>query len=332
MALSLLGVAFAFQLCVLCVLCGERLMFKFIFNRFLQAIPVLFIIITMTFFMARLAPGGPFTQERNVAPEILEAMNEQYGLNDPWMVQYAKYLGSLMKGDLGPSFSSPGRSVNEIIAEKVPVSLQLGSLALAFSLLIGIPIGLLAAVMKNTPADYVPMTGAMVGICLPTFVVGPLLALIFGIWLGWFNVSGWFSFQDKILPAITLGLAYAAYIARLTRGGMLEILSQDYIRTARAKGVPEWKVVMKHAIKGGITPVVSYLGPAFAGLLAGSFVVETIFVIPGLGRAFVESALNRDYTLVMGTVIFYAVLLIFMNMVVDVIQVLLNPKLKFEEA
>ncbi len=307
-------------------------MFKFICNRLLQAIPVLIIIITMTFFMARLAPGGPFTQERNVSPEILEAMNEQYGLNDPWMVQYVRYLGSLLKGDLGPSFSSPGRTVNEIIADKIPVSLELGLLALTFALLVGIPVGLLAAVMKNSPADYIPMTGAMIGICLPTFVLGPLLALTFGIWLGWFNVSGWFSPSDRILPAITLALPYAAYIARLTRGGMLEILSQDYIRTARAKGVPEWKVVMKHAIKGGITPVVSYLGPAFAGLLAGSFVVETIFVIPGLGRAFVESALNRDYTLVMGTVIFYAVLLLIMNLLVDIVQVLLNPKLKFEEA
>ena len=307
-------------------------MFPFILKRILQSIPVLLVIITITFFMARLAPGGPFTQERTISPEILEAMNEQYGLNDSWPIQYFRYLGSLLRGDLGPSFSSPGRTVNEMIADKIPVSLELGVLALLFALLVGIPIGLIAAVMKNSPLDYVPMTTAMVGICLPAFVLGPLLALIFGVWLGWFNVSGWFGPSDRILPAVTLGLPYAAYIARLTRGSMLEVLSLDYIRTARAKGVQEWKIILKHAIKGGITPVISYLGPAFAGLLAGSFVVETIFVIPGLGRAFVESALNRDYTLVMGTVIFYAVILLLMNIVVDVILVILDPKLEFESA
>ncbi len=328
-------------------------MFRFILNRFLQAIPVLFVIITMTFFMARMAPGGPFTQERNVQPEIIEAMEEQYGLNDPILVQFGRYLRGIAPKrfapwriaedgyvnlhaafgiDFGPSYTSPGRTVNEIIGEKVPVSLQLGAIALLFALCVGMPAGMLAAVKRNTPLDYIPMTSAMVGICLPTFVVGPILALTFGIWLGWFNVSGWFGWQDRILPAVTLGLAYAAYIARLTRGGMLEILSQDYIRTARAKGVSEAAVVFKHAIKGGIAPVLSYLGPAFAGLLSGSFVVETIFVIPGLGRAFVESALNRDYTLVMGTVIFYGALLVLMNMIVDIVQVLLNPKLKFESA
>ncbi|MEM7012689.1 MAG: ABC transporter permease subunit [Verrucomicrobiota bacterium] len=307
-------------------------MFQFVLYRVLQAVPVLFVIITMTFFMARLAPGGPFTQERTLAPQVLDAMNEKYGLNDPWHIQYFRYLGSLMKGDLGPSFSSPGRSVNEVIANKIPVSIELGSLALIFSLVLGVPCGMIAALQRNRPLDYVPMTAAMIGICLPTFVLGPLLSLCFGVWLGWFNVSGWFDFSDRVLPAVTLGLPYAAYIARLTRGSMLGVLSLDYIRTARAKGVPERKVILKHAIRGGMTPVISYLGPAFAGLLAGSFVVEKIFVIPGLGSAFVEGAINRDYTLVMGTVIFYSVLLLVMNIVVDFVLVLLNPRLKFETA
>lgn len=325
-------------------------MLKFILIRFLQALPVLWVIITATFFMARLAPGGPFDEERNVSESIKEAMEAQYGLNDPLMIQYLRYLRDVVPKrflphrlvtaqgidlkagfgiDFGPSFSSPGNTINQIMAEKIPVSLELGGWALLFALAIGIPVGMTAALKQNSPLDYVPMTGAMIGICLPTFVVGPLLVLVFGLNLQWFDVFGWSHPRDRILPAVTLGLAYAAYIARLTRGGMLEILSQDYIRTARAKGVSETGVILRHAMKGGLSPVVSYLGPAFAGLLSGSFVVENIFTIPGLGRAFVESALNRDYTLVMGTVIFYATLLILMNLLVDCLQVLLNPKLKF---
>lgn len=328
-------------------------MLKFVLFRFLQAIPVLLVIITLTFFMARLAPGGPFDQERNVDPVIKQAMEAQYGLDDPLPVQYGRYLWKALPKkflphkffragggidleaafgmDFGPSFSSPGRSVGEIMADKIPVSLELGGWALIIALSLGVPVGMLAALRQNTTLDYLPMTGAMVGICLPTFVVGPLLVLIFGIHLQWFDVFGWNDPRDRVLPALTLGLAYAAYIARLTRGGMLEILSQDFIRTARAKGVSERAVVLKHSLKGGLAPVVSFLGPAFAGLLSGSFVVENIFTIPGLGRAFVESATNRDYTLVMGTVIFYATLLVLMNLLVDVIQVLLNPKLKFQQ-
>jgi len=327
-------------------------MSRFILIRFLQAIPVLLLIITLTFFMARLAPGGPFDEERNVSDSIKEAMQRQYGLDEPLLVQYRRYLWKALpkkfmphrlfsdeRGlnleeafgmDFGPSFSSPGKSVNEVIADKIPVSLELGAWALFFALILGIPTGMIAGLKQNTPLDHIPMTGAMIGICLPTFVIGPLLVLLFSIHFQWFDVFGWNNLRDRVLPALTLGLAYAAYIARLTRGGMLEILSQDFIRTARAKGVSETMVVLKHSIKGGLAPVISFLGPAFAGLLSGSFVVENIFTIPGLGRAFVESALNRDYTLVMGTVIFYAGLLVLMNLLVDIIQVLLNPKLKFE--
>jgi len=306
-------------------------MFKFIFQRTLQSIPVLFIIVTVTFLMVRSVPGGPFTQERQVSPQIIERMNAYYGLNDPLPVQYVNYLKNvILRGDLGPSFRNEGRTVNEMIGEAFPVSLQLGGLALLIAIGLGVPAGLIAAIKRNTFLDYGPMSLAMVGICLPTFVVGPLLALVFGLQLGWFNVSGWFSWQDRILPASTLGLYYAAYFARLTRGGMLEVLGQDFIRTARAKGVSETTVIFKHALKGGLLPVITFLGPAIAGLLSGSFVVELVFQIPGLGRHFVNSALNRDYSLVLGTVLFYAVLIIVMNLLADIVQVLLNPKLRFE--
>lgn len=306
-------------------------MFKFIFQRTLQSIPVLFIIVTVTFLMVRSVPGGPFTQERQVSPQIIERMNEYYGLNDPLPVQYATYLKNvILRGDLGPSFRNEGRTVNEMIGEAFPVSLQLGGLALLIAIGLGVPAGLISAIKRNTFLDYGPMSLAMIGICLPTFVVGPLLALVFGLQLGWFNVSGWFSWQDRILPASTLGLYYAAYFARLTRGGMLEVLGQDFIRTARAKGVSETTVIFKHALKGGLLPVITFLGPAIAGLLSGSFVVELVFQIPGLGRHFVNSALNRDYSLVLGTVLFYAVLIIVMNLLADIVQVLLNPKLRFE--
>lgn len=306
-------------------------MFKFILYRVLQSIPVLFIIVTLTFVMVRSVPGGPFTQERQVSPQIIERMNEYYGLNDPLPVQYVNYLKNVvLRFDLGPSFRSEGRTVNEMIGESWPVSAQLGALAIVIAFGLGVPAGLIAAIRRNTALDYVPMSAAMVGICLPTFVVGPLLALIFGLHLQWFNVSGWFSWQDRILPALTLGLYYAAYFARLTRGGMLEILNQDFIRTARAKGVSETAVIFKHALKGGLLPVVTFLGPAIAGLLSGSFVVEMVFQIPGLGRHFVNSALNRDYSLVLGTVLFYAVLIIVMNLIADIVQVILNPKLRFE--
>ena len=235
-----------------------------------------------------------------------------------------------MHGDLGPSFKYPNRTVNEIIADKLPVSLELGLLSLVLALGVGLPLGIFAAVKRNSWIDYVCSSVAMLGICVPTFVLGPLLVLLCAIHFGWFNASGWYGPMDRVLPSLTLGCVYAAYIARLTRGGMLEVLSQDYIRTARAKGASETRVIVRHALRGGLLPVVSFLGPAIAGILTGSFVIETIFQIPGLGREFVNSAFNRDYTLVLGTVILYAALIIALNFAVDVVQVWLNPKLKFE--
>jgi len=280
--------------------------------------------------MIRAAPGGPFSQERKVAPHILEQQMEYYGFNDPLYVQFFRTLWQHISFDFPPLTSYPGLTSKEIIADTFPVSLQLGLLAMIVALGIGLPIGILAAAKKNTALDYTPMSLAMVGICLPTFVIGPLLALVFGVWLGWLNVSGWFSFSDRILPACTLGLFYAAYIARLTRGGMLETLNMDYVRSARAKGASEPRVVLVHALRGGIMPVVSFFGPALAGLISGSFVVETIFQVPGLGRHFIQAALSRDHSLILSTVLFYAALIIIANMIVDIVQILLNPKLRYQ--
>ncbi|MGA2018173.1 MAG: ABC transporter permease subunit [Opitutaceae bacterium] len=305
-------------------------MIRFALQRLLQTVPVVWVIITATFFMIRFVPGGPFTAEKAVTPEIMRNLEAHYGLNRPLYRQYLDYTWSLLRGDLGPSFKYPTRSVNEIIAEKLPVSAELGLLSLGVALGMGLPLGVLAAVRRNTWIDYLCSSVAMVGICVPTFVLGPLLILVFAINLGWFNASGWYGPIDRVLPSLTLGLVYAAYIARLTRGGMLEVLSQDYIRTARAKGATETRVVMKHALRGGLSPVVSFLGPAIAGIVTGSFVIETIFQIPGIGREFINSAFNRDYTLVLGTVILYAGFLIAMNLAADIALVWLNPRLKFE--
>ena len=306
-------------------------MLRFIARRVLETIPVLFIIVTATFFMIRFVPGGPFTAEKAVTPEVMRNLQRAYNLDKPLWEQYTGYLGKVvLHGDLGPSFKYPNRTVNEIIADKLPVSLELGAISLAIALAAGLTLGVLAAIKRNTWIDYICSTVAMVGICVPTFVLGPLLVLTFAIHFGWFNASGWYTPIDRVLPSLTLGCVYAAYVARLTRGGMLEVLNQDYIRTARAKGASETRVIFRHALRGGLLPVVSFLGPAIAGILTGSFVIETIFQIPGLGREFVNSAFNRDYTLVLGTVVLYATLLIGLNLLVDIAQVWLNPKLKFE--
>ena len=305
-------------------------MLRFVVRRLLQTIPVLFVIVTVTFFMVRFVPGGPFTGEKAIPPEILRNIEAHYGLNKPLWKQYTSYLGQIASGDLGPSFKYSNRTVNEIIADKLPVSLELGGEALLIALLVGLPLGVLAAVKRNSWIDYLCSSIGLIGICVPVFVGGPLLALFFGIYLHWFNVSGWDEPFDRILPALTLGLGYAAYIMRLTRGGMLEVLHQDFIRTARAKGASEFRIVFRHALRGGLLPVVAFLGPGIAGILTGSFVIETIFQIPGLGREFVNSAFNRDYTMILGTVILYATLIVVCNLVMDVVQVWLNPRLKFE--
>lgn len=306
-------------------------MFLFILKRVVQAIPVMLVVITLTFFMIRAAPGGPFDAERAVPPEVLENLNARYNLDAPILVQYGSYLFNVLRGDFGPSFKFPSRSVNEMIASGFPATFELSAYAMLFALTIGLLAGVVASLRTNTLQDYIPMSTAMIGICLPSFVLGPVLILVFGIWLQWLPVSGWgLSPGDKILPSITLGATYAAYIARITRGGMLEVLSQDYIRTARAKGLSGLRIVTVHALRGGIAPVVSFLGPAIAGLLAGSFVVETIFQIPGLGRFYIQAAFNRDYTMILGTTIFFAGLIVLFNLLADIILVWLDPKLRRE--
>ena len=244
------------------------------------------------------------------------------------MEQYTDYMGGLLSGDFGPSFKNASSSVNELIAQSFPVSLELGFYALCVALLIGLTAGIIAALKPNSWQDYTPMTLAMIGICVPNFVLGPILLFIFGINLGWFPVSGWEEAVDKVLPSITLGAMYAAYIARLSRGGMLEVLSNDFIRTARAKGLSETRLILKHALRGGIMPVIAFLGPATAGLLSGSFVVETVFQIPGLGKLFVESAFNRDYTMILGTVILYATLILILNLISDLLLTWIDPRLR----
>ena len=304
---------------------------RFLAIRLLQAIPVILAVITVTFFLVRIAPGGPFDSEKAVIPEVKAALEAQYRLDLPLFQQYTAYLGDLAQGDFGPSFKYPGRSVNELIGAGLPVTAELGLYALLIATLIGGLAGVIASLRPNTPQDYIPMALAMIGICMPTFLLGPLLVLVFGIELEWLPVSGWGDIPgDKLLPSITLGAAYAAYIARLSRAGMLEVLSQDYIRTARAKGLPEWQVVVKHGLRGGLLPVISFLGPAFAGLLAGSFVVETIFQIPGLGRFYVQAAFNRDYTMILGTTVFLSTLIVLFNLLSDVLAAWLNPRLRHQ--
>jgi oligopeptide transport system permease protein len=306
-------------------------MLKIIIGRLLQLVPVLFILITLTFFLSKSVPGGPFSQERQVSPEIIQKLNEYYGLNKPLWQQYLSYLGQVARFDFGPSYTYQTDSVNDVIARAFPISLQIGSLAFLIALAIGIAAGVMAAVRPNTLWDYLPTGAATLGICIPTFVMGPILALFFGLTLRLAPVSGWYGLDymplpPVVLPAVTLGLFYSAYIARMTRGGMLEILNQDFIRTARAKGVPEWQIVFRHGLRGGLLPVVTFLGPAFAGLISGSFVVEKVFNVPGLGQEFIKSVFNRDYPLILGTVVFYGVLIVVFNLASDILLNFMDPR------
>ena len=309
-------------------------MLKFIFRRILETVPVLLCVAAMTFFMCRLAPGGPFDDDKQVTAEVREQLNKQFNLDKPLYAQFYQYLVNLPNLQ---SFKYPSRTVGDIISQKFPVSAKLGFLAMCIALSIGIMFGVIASLRPNSYIDYIPSSLAMIGICLPTFVMGPILIYIFSLKLKWLPATGWGGFDgdiffasDMILPSLTLGLFYAAYISRLTRGGMLDILTQDYIRTAKAKGASAPRILLKHALRGGLLPVISFMGPAVAGLIAGSFVIETIFNIPGLGQDFVKSAFNRDYTLVLGVVMFYATLIVTLNLIVDILQVSLNPKLKFQ--
>jgi len=303
---------------------------RYLLGRLAVMIPVFIVVVTVVFFMIRFAPGGPFDSEKQVPPDILKNLNAKYHLDEPLVQQYLRYWGDLSRFDLGPSFKYANRTVNEIIAESLPVSAELGLISLVWALLIGVTAGGLAALKPNSMFDYIPMSFSILGICLPTFVIGPLFVLVFAVWAGWLPVGGWNTWQDRILPSLTLGFAYAAYISRLTRGGLMEIRSQDFIRTARAKGLSEGRVIVKHALRGGLLPVVSYLGPAMAGIISGALVTEQIFNIPGLGRFFIQSAVNRDYTVVMGTSLLYFSLIFVANFLVDIVYVFLDPRVRYE--
>lgn len=278
----------------------------------------------------QLTPGGPFDTEKPVNPEIKKLIEAHYGMDKPIHEQYIQFILNRMQGDFGPSYKYAGWDVDEIIAQAFPVSLELGLYALMIALIIGIPLGIITALSHKKWIEIPLMSLALIGICLPTFVLGPLLLMVFSTELGWFNPFGWNTLSDRFLPALTLGLFYAAFIARLTRSGTLDVLKQPYIQTARAKGLSSLRVLVVHSLRGALSPVVAYLGPAVAGMISGSFVVETLFFIPGLGSFFVNSAFNRDDTMVMGTVLFYAALIILFNLIVDLIQIWMNPKLSHD--
>jgi oligopeptide transport system permease protein len=300
----------------------------FVLRRLLLFVPTLWAIASLTFLLVHAAPGGPFQSEKEIPKVAKEQLMRRYGLDQPLGVQYLRFLGSVARLDFGPSYKYPQRQVKEIIAEAFPVSLELGAWALLFAIVVGVPIGVAAAYRQNTAADASAMGLALAGVSIPNFVLGPALVLLLSLSLFLLPPALWQGPQSRILPVLTLSTAYVAYIARLTRAGMLEVLRQDFIRTARAKGLPDRVIVFKHALKLGILPVVSYLGPAAARIIMGSVVVEKIFAVPGLGRHLVNAAFNRDYTLVMGVVLFYAVFLMGLNLLVDLAYTRLDPRVE----
>ena len=307
-------------------------MLGYVIRRLLGALPTLLVIVTAAFFLMRLAPGGPFDDEQTLAPEITANLEAAYGLDQPILVQYRNYLGGLLRGDLGPSFRYRDFRVSELIAQGLPVTAGLGAAALTLAVIAGVALGMLAGRNRNRTADHVVMGEALVGIAVPNFVVAPLLALVFGVLLGWLPVGGWEpgDLRYAVLPVVTLALPFVAYIARLTRGSLLEVLQSPHIRTARAKGLGEAQILWRHAFKPTIMPVVSFLGPGAAALLTGSLVVEQVFGLPGVGRYFVQGAVNRDYTLVMGMVVFYALLIVLLNLVVDLVYGWLDPRIRHD--
>ena len=303
-------------------------MFRFLLRRLLVAIPTLFLVITASFFMMHAAPGGPFDSARRLPPEVEKNLKAKYGLDKPLAVQYVTYVGGVLRGNLGPSLKYSGKTVVQIIAENFPTSLRLGLSSLIIGVTIGIALGAIAALRQNTGVDYGVTTFAILGICVPTFVTAPLLVLLFAQTLDWFPTGGVSELKSYVLPVITLALPQVAVVSRLTRAGMIEVLHSNHIRTARAKGLSETRIVLRHALRAAVLPLVGYLGPATAGVITGSLVVERIFGMPGLGKFFVVSALERDYTVVLGVVILYATLVIALNLAAEVIQAMLDPRIR----
>lgn len=305
-------------------------MLRFIGRRLLIAIPTLFLVVTVAFFMMRAAPGSPFDSDRKLSPEIEANVMAKYGMDRPLHEQYVNYIGGVLQGDLGPSLKYKDKSVLQILQENYRVSLTLGLSAIVLASIIGVSLGVLAALRQNQTTDYVVMTIAILGVCIPTFVTAPVLVLVIASKLGWLPSAGWNggALPNLVLPIVVLTLPQVAIISRLTRAGMIEVLRSNYIRTARAKGLPENRIVRRHALQAAILPLVSYLGPAAAGLITGSLVVEKIFNLPGLGKFFVISALQRDYTVVMGMVIFYAGLILLLNLIADLLHAVLDPRVR----
>jgi oligopeptide transport system permease protein len=304
---------------------------KYGFKRLLGAIPTMLIMIAIAFFMIRMAPGGPFDSERSLPPEVEANLRAAYHLDEPLYKQFGRYLGNLAHGDFGPSFQYKDFTVTELVMSGFPVSLRLGGLAMLLALLVGVSAGTIAALRQNTRTDFAVMATSMTGISIPNFVMAPILILLFAVYLGWLPAGGLGDGGPEylVLPVISLALPQIAYISRLTRGSMIEVLNSNFIRTARAKGLSERRVILRHALKPALLPVVSYLGPATAAIITGSVVIEQIFGVPGLGRHFVQGALNRDYTLVMGVVVFYGALIIVFNFLVDVLYATLDPRVKY---
>ena len=305
-------------------------MLNFIIHRLLIIIPMALLVVTLTWGLIRIAPGNFYSTEKKLPPAIEANIKKKYGLDKPWYTQYAIMMGNIVRLDFGDSLKYQGQSVNEIIARHFPYSATMGILAYLLALIVGLTAGIVAALKQNSAFDYGSMSLAMLGLSVPNFVLGPILVLIFSLWLFWLPPARWGGISNLILPVITLSAIYAAYIARLTRAGMLEVMRSDYIRTARAKGLPEWKVLLKHALRGGIVPVVSFTGPALASLLAGTVVVEKVFAIPGLGNIFIQSVLNRDEPLILGIVAFLSILIMIFNLAVDISYGFLDPRIRYE--
>ncbi|NNC23271.1 oligopeptide ABC transporter permease OppB [Salinisphaera sp. USBA-960] len=308
-------------------------MLSYTLKRLLQAIPTMLFVITISFFLMRIAPGGPFDGERALPPEIEANLMAAYHLDEPLPMQYVRYMGNLLQGDFGPSFKYKDFSVTQLIMQGFPVSLEIGGLAILLALLLGLPLGVIAALKRNSIIDYLVMGTALAGVAIPNFVIAPILALVFGVLLAWLPAGGWNggALPNLVLPVIALSIQQLAYIARMMRASMIEVLSSHYIRTARAKGLAESQVIWRHALRPALLPVTSYLGPAVAGIVTGSVVIEQIFGIPGIGRYFVQGALNRDYTLVMGTVVFYGALIVLMNLLVDLLYSALDPQIRHDD-
>jgi oligopeptide transport system permease protein len=312
----------------------SRIPWAYAGRRILAAIPTMLAIITVAFFMMRAAPGSPYSVERKLTPAVEANLKAQMGLDKPLADQYFEYVGKVVRGDLGPSMQIYDKSVSQLLAEGLPVSLTIGGLAITMGLFFGVMLGVIAAMRQNSAADYSAMSIAMIGISIPTFVTGPLLSLVFGVWLHWFAAGGLdlgrMNFNNIFLPVLTLALPQVAIISRLMRASMIEILRSNHIRTARAKGLSEFRIMVRHALPAAILPVVSYLGPAIVGVITGSVVIETVFGLPGVGSSFIEGAVTRDYTRVMGAVILYGGLIIVLNLIADILYAILDPKVRFE--